>query len=227
VSVINFIKGSTVIGTGSLFTQSTTDVPSQYGYTSPNNPNFTYTATFSDILTVQASTSYKSTVKYLAGLRKNDNKGNQDSRSFATRSTSAPQSAENTGFDSSSSTITGIYPYFWGTSATLPTTSGVASTIQSGGSTKVVASSTGNITISFLTSGSKYLWFATPATSATKTTWFISSLNSGSIGGPSNLFASASTTTVTSPNSYWSGISYKIYISNYDTDTESDSMLIS
>lgn len=115
-------------------------------------------------------------------------------------------------FNSSNFTISSVYPYFYGKSSTSPTVNAAMVT----GGTKVVASSTGTISISF-NAESEYIWFAHPASNTTKTVWYVSALNNGSIGGVSNLFGDFETVSVTTVN--WSGVSYKVYISNYPTTT--------
>ena len=123
----------------------------------------------------------------------------------------------------SSPTITGIYPYFWGVSSTSLTPAEIAAEIAAGNATKVLSSASGTITIQWNAS-SQYLWFAHAASFTTKTIWYVSALNNGSIGGESNLFNSAQTQNVDSPDAYWSSVSFKTYISNYATGTGSDSM---
>lgn len=147
-----------------------------------------------------------------------DNKGNALSNLDGSRG------AGSTSDSTSSPTITGLYPYFWGSSSSVLTASDVANEIQYGSKTKVVASSTGTITITFGATDAKYLWFAIPSTSTSKTVWYVSALNTGSIGGNENLFGSESSQSVTSSDGFWSGVSYKIYITNYATTTGSDSM---
>lgn len=146
-----------------------------------------------------------------------DNKGNALSNLDGSRVAGTVNDA------SSSPTITGLYPYFWGVSASALTPADVATAIQYGSKTKVVASSTGTITITFNAS-SEYLWFAIPNTSTSKTVWYVNALNNGSIGGASNLFGTEGVESVTSSDGFWSGVGYKIYITNYATSTGSDSM---
>lgn len=126
---------------------------------------------------------------------------------------------------SSNFTVTSLYPYFYGKVAS----GGVApgsnrptanqALINSG--TKVVASSTGTITLPFVSTSDDYIWFAVPASSPTKTIWFVDSLNNGSIGGSvspgGNLFPAFSTVSIDSPTSLWTAVSFEIYISNYQT----------
>jgi hypothetical protein len=128
-------------------------------------------------------------------------------------------------FVSGNFNVSSIYPYFYGKVSSGGALPGVnrpvanQSLINSG--TSVVADSTGTISVNFNTTSDDYMWFAIPSTSTSKTIWFINSLNNGSIGGTvsagGNLFPSLSTVSIDSPTSLWTGISYKIYIANYQS----------
>lgn len=119
-------------------------------------------------------------------------------------------------FQSSNFTVSSIYPFFYGVANSRPTASGA---LVSGG-TKVVGVSTGSINITF-NATAQYLWFAVPTSSGIKSSWFVSSLNNGSIGGSvspaGNLFPDADSVSVTTV--LWSGVSYRVYSSNYATTT--------
>lgn len=109
-------------------------------------------------------------------------------------------------------TLTALYPYFYWVSATLPT----ADQALINGGTKVVASSTGTLTVPF-NPVAEYMWFAIPATSTSKTKWYVNALNNGNIGSPSDLFWAESIVSIDSPSAYWAWVNYKIYIANYVT----------
>lgn len=210
----NSTSGLTVSASGIT---SASSLPSQYGYTDPNNPNFTYTVTGSDSFNVPlGNTTYKGQGDYTIGLVKKNNKGVDDTRTAQVRSTNAPQAAS-TNFDSSTQTVTGIYPYFYGKSSSTPTASSVAALIAAGSGNKQLADSNGNINITFGASG-EFLWFAIPNISTSKTKWFVDALNSGNIGGGTNLFGTEIPQSCTSESGYWT-LNYKIYISNYATST--------
>ena len=122
-----------------------------------------------------------------------------------------------------STTITAIYPWFyWKVSGWSKPTKNQA-LINSG--TKIVWSSTGTITATFASASTDWLWFAIPATSTSKTKWFIDALNNGSIGGGSNLFDTESVVAIDSPTVLRNGINYKIYVSNYTTQVVSPMQL--
>ena len=222
--------GSTNLTTSISPTVSTSGtMGSQYGYADPNDPILKYSINYTDSVSVMpapATTSgtsssivYGATGNYGSGVSKYDNKGNLDSRSAAVRSAAAPQSSS-TNFASSSITITGYYPYFWGVSNTSIVGSDVVTLIQAGSGNKVIAAGGGTLNITFGASG-QYPWFAVPSSFGTKTSWFVNSLNQGSIGGSTDLFPAPSLLSVNSPSSLWSGVTYKIYIGKITTTTGS------
>jgi len=122
-------------------------------------------------------------------------------------------------------TITSLYPYFYGIVSSGGAAAGVnrptanQALIDSG--SKVVASSTGTISVNFNSTSDDYLWFAIPTTSASKNVWYVSALNNGSIGGSTsvsgNLFPDFDSVNIDSPTVLWNGITYKIYISNFQS----------
>ena len=194
------------------------NIASQFGYNDPNNQNYSYANTYIDSNTiVSGTTTWQGLGNYSAGLAKLNNKGATDSNAFAVLLTTNPQSANAATFASSSSTVTGIYPYFWGVSSTQPTTASIASAIQAGTTTKVLAVGSGTLTITFNAS-SQYIWLAVQTGYAAKTTWYNTALNNGSIGAGQFILSPVSQA-VTSPNAYWSGVTYNVYISGYATTT--------
>jgi len=111
-------------------------------------------------------------------------------------------------------TVTGIHPWFWGKSATLPPT---GQTLIDSYACKCIASSTGTIVVSNFNATNEYIWFAIPATSANKTCW--QGANNPSNNGviPGGLFPAPATVSINSPNGCGWTQSYKIYVSNYAT----------
>ena len=128
-------------------------------------------------------------------------------------------------FQSGNFNVSSIYPIFFGKVASGGAGPGInrplsnQALINSG--TKSVISSTGTITINFGSTADDYIWFAVPDTSPLKTVWFISTLNTGAIGGavsPSgNLFPAPTVVSINSPTALWSGVLYKIYVANYQS----------
>jgi len=135
-----------------------------------------------------------------------------------------------TQFNSSNYTVTAYLPYYWG-KCTCPGAAGenrpVASGVMVTGGTKVLATSSGSISINFNTTDDDYLWFAVPASVSAKTCWYITALNNGSIGGgvspACNLFPVADL--VLADSACWSNQSYNVYISNYQTSLTSSMSL--
>jgi hypothetical protein len=144
-------------------------------------------------------------------------------RSWRAEGTQQNNPAGNSTFNSSNFTVTSLYPYFYGKVASGGVAAGLnrpSATAQLvTGGTKVVASSTGTITVSFASTSDDYIWFAIPSLSTSKTVWYIDALNTGSIGGSvspgGNLFPAESVVSVTTV--LWAGVNYKVYISNYQT----------
>ena len=106
--------------------------------------------------------------------------------------------------------ITGIYPVFYYKSTTPITDTIMVNAITGGTASKLVVSSTGTITLPFNLS-SQYMGVAYPSTSTTKTVYYVTALDTGSITG---LFPNLYTLNINSPYGYWSNVSYKIHTSN-------------
>ena len=221
-------NSSDVVTDNSPTEGSATDIPDQFGFTNNNNPNHTYTSSaFTETLTVPAptggntstSTTYDAEGDCNAGVVKKDNKGNDDTRSFGT-GTNTPQAAR-TNLDASNRTITGVYPYWYGTSTTQPTISSIQDAISGGTANKssITNNQNGTLTITFGAS-SEFLWFAHFENYATKQSYFVNDLNKGNFGA-SGLFQTFTTGNIDSPDGYWNGVGYKIYIGNYQTETTS------
>ena len=140
-----------------------------------------------------------------------------------------------------SRTIFGILPWYWGRIASGGAPAGSnrpdvtvirdcindlndVSGTSLNNTCKIVGVSTGTISVNFNSTADDYIWFAIPQPSTSKTTWFISQLNNGSIGGVvspgGNLFPQFISEDVSSP--IWGNMiscdqEYKIYISNYQS----------
>jgi hypothetical protein len=164
-----FRDGTPILTDTTLSTSSATDIPPQFGYPDLNNPNSGFTISpspYTDSYTIPAptggnqftTTTYNADGNYLAGVVKKNNKGTNDPRTPLVRSTNAPQDSSNN-FATSVVTYTGIYPFFYGVSSTLPNASSISSAIQANSANKVLSSASGTINITFAAS-SEYLWFA-------------------------------------------------------------------
>jgi len=151
--------------------------------------------------------TWGSCVSYDIGVQPKSNKDNNYDSPLAAGTTTAK-----------SDTIVGILPIYYGTSDSQPTAN---QTLIDGG-TKAVVTSDGTVCITYGSLTSKWLWFATPNTSTTKQGWYEGTTNKGNIGLVSDLFDAPSTSSVNSPQSCWTGETYKFYISTISTDTSAN-----
>jgi hypothetical protein len=132
-----------------------------------------------------------------------DNKGNVGTNLDASR-------VSGTTTDSASSpTVTGVYPWFYLKSSSPITSADMASAIAAGTATKVVAGSTGTLSVPYNVSA-QYLAVAYPAASTTKTVYYVTALDNGAI---TVVFEAVATESVNSPDSYWTAQSYKVHVS--------------
>jgi len=113
----------------------------------------------------------------------------------------------------STSSITGILPWYWGTKA-----SGTITGTDVAAGTKTVANVGASIPITF-NATTEYLWFAAPAGTTAKTKWWVCAANAGDIGGVGNLWAASCSVAVTSAQACWAGCSYDVYVTCGITST--------
>jgi len=215
-TLLRFIRNGSLINSSSPTASWSSPVPNQFGLTNPNTPNSGFTITpYSESYVIPApsgggtssSTIYKADGNYNIGLAKPTNKNVTDNRTFAVRTTSAPQLSSNN-FESSSFTYTGIYPYFYGTSVTLPTAQSIASAISGGTATKVLSDASGTLSIPYNNSGT-FIWVAYFSGYTTKTKWYVSGLDNGNNDG--SFITTVVNQNVKSPNLFWDGVNYKIH----------------
>ena len=211
-------RGATTLSTtGTPTATLTSDIAAQFGYIDPNNPNYYYTLSFLDTFTVPSgATNWTGEGSYVLGQAKKNNKGVFDLRSATVRSVNAPQAAS-VNWATGAQSVTGIYPYFWGKSSTQPTISSIAADIAAGNANKVLSVASGTVSVTFSAS-SEYIWMAHLATYTTKTKWYNTALNNGDIGA-GQFILTPSLQNMNSPESYWSTISFKVYISGFATIT--------
>jgi hypothetical protein len=157
-------------------------------------------------------------VSYAAGVQPKDSSGANYSTPLMTGTTSG----------STFAIIWGIYPYFYGKVASSGATAGSNRPTPTCalviGGTKVVADSTGTVSINFNSTSDDYIWFAIPSGS-TKTCWYVNALNNGTIGGivnaGGNLFPNCNSVSVVC--GLWTNVcggsphTYNVYISNYQS----------
>ena len=152
-----------------------------------------------DVTTGLGTNTLTGSVTYGIGVQPKDSKNNNFESPFPA-GTSPIQS---TSFE-------GIYPYFYYKSLSPITPEIMQSAIANGQATKVLASSTGTITIPFAANG-EYIAVAYPATSTTKTIWYVNALDNGVI--PGGLLGGVNTLPCNSPTNLWSNVNFKIHVS--------------
>lgn len=216
------LKGSTeLVSTSNPTASSAANLNKQFGFDNANNPNFSYNTTVTDSSYVipaptgtstSTTTTYSGKGDYVAGLALKDNKGVNDTRTPAVGTSSAPQAAQNNK-SSNSRTITGYYPYYYGKSSSQLTAQQIRNLIIAGDSSvnKVLANSAGNLVMNFNADG-EWCWFLTYEKFATKTAWYATALNNGTIGQQSDdLFPLPTTQQIKSKDNLWE-VNFKVYI---------------
>lgn len=218
---LELTRNNTTI-TNSFNTSNATDMPDSFGISgNNNNPNKEYTLSYNDTGSAPVGTiTWEAKAAYGNGGFKQTNKGDTDTRTRAVRTTSAAQ-AFSSDFKSAQFTAKGVYPVFYGTSASPINASGVVAALDS--ASKIIVDPEQTITVNFnasVTGDGKYLWLAVHKNYTQKTVWYNTPVNNGSIGD-GQLFNSPATQTVASvTGSNWTNQDYKIYISSIATVTE-------
>ena len=202
-------------------------LPDQFGFADQNNPNYSYSAitAYSDTFSMPAPSSgpsstvqYKVDGNYIAGVPNKDSLGNLDTRTPQIRNNPqpGPQAASASPFESDVQTVTGIYPYFWGKSSSVPTPASIAAAIAAGTANKVLASAANTLSITF-NSTSEYIWFAHYNLYTRKKSWNTSANPTVAAIGTdldgTSIWTAPVTQNVTSPSSYWSSVPFSVYIS--------------
>jgi hypothetical protein len=124
---------------------------------------------------VSGSNNWAVTAAHAAGTGDYfDNKGVSGTNLAAAR-------ASGTATDTTSApTITGVHPFYHFRSSSPISAAAMVTAIQNGTATKVIADSTGTLTIPYAPSA-QYLAVAYPSTSTTKTRYFVTALDNGAI----------------------------------------------
>jgi len=195
--------------TGTYTTAATERVglPSTYTFSGPTGAGSVSSSALSVPRSVTnhpvgASQSWGLDVAYACGEQPMSSKNN----SYGTKCLASIATASPT-------IVNGLYPYYYGklTSGGRPP---VTNNLVTGG-TKVIAPSTGDITIANFAAGSNdYTWVAIPASSASRQSWYIDVTNKGSINTlPTDKYPDECAITITTGTGYWSNIPYKVYMS--------------
>ena len=172
-----FLRGTIIDGNGTLNANPLVGVDTNFTFTGTGISSTTQTSNILSFTTsiVSGSNNWAVTANHGAGTGAYfNNKGiagtNLD-----------PQRVSGTVTDSSSSpTITGVYPYYYLKSNSPITPASMVIAIQNGTATKVIASSTGTLSIPYQPSA-EYLAVAYPNTSTVKTRYFVTALDNGAI----------------------------------------------
>jgi len=150
---------------------------------------------------VSGSNSWAVTAAHAAGTGDYfDNKGTPGTNLAAQRASGTITAAAST------PTITGVHPFYHLKSSSPISAADMVAAIENGTATKVIAASTGTLTIPYAPSA-QYLAVAYPSTSTTKTRYFVTALDNGAI---TVVFQPVSTLSVTT--ALWTQ-SYKIHTS--------------
>ncbi len=188
------------------------DMPEQFGFDNPNNPNFKYDSSYIDFTEVEPGiVKYSSSVRYLSGLPKQNSSNGLDGRKPSRRQTNAPQ-AGSLDFRSEDIFVSGVYPYYYGLSNAPMTKEEIQELIDSNDSSLnfVVADSMGDVTIRY-DSNEQYLWFAHASIYDQKNSWLNSDTTNGEITSGGFI---EKTGQFQLSNTFWVNIDFTIYQSN-------------
>lgn len=111
-----------------------------------------------------------------------------------------------------STTVQGIYPYFYYKSSSPITAASMQAAIVSGDAEKVLGDSNGTLSIPYNVVG-KYMAVAYPNASTAKTKYFVTVLDAGVLGLSTSPFNLGNVLNCNSPDSFWSNIPYRIHVS--------------
>ena len=163
-------------------------------------------------------TTWEGKGSYQQGAKKFDSQGVEDPRSYDLLKTTNPQAANNN-FTSNTTSIDGIYPFFYGVSSDIGLTKEtIKGVIEAGNSVKELTKANGTINIEFgdLSNDFVVQWFAHASIYPTKTKWedTTNSSNKGFISGASDYMSAPQLISIDSPDEYWNGVEFKVYRSN-------------
>jgi hypothetical protein len=174
---------------------------------------------------------YSATAAYDSGQKKNDNRGELDTRPLGIRDTEAGQSGDSD-FFSNTVGVSGIYPYYYGyvtsTNVSAATLKGYIenfSTIPVGATIfKSLLPCDGTFTVNFGVTGlAKFPFFATPSVVDTKVFTRNEFSGAGSFisanapGVAAGIFLVPSILSISPVENYWANVDYKIYRSGLNS----------
>ena len=154
-----------------------------------------------NVTTILGTNILSGSVAYGIGAQPKDSKGNNFESPFP----AGTSPVQNTSFE-------GIYPYFYYKSKFPITPEIMQSAIANGQATKVLGDSTGTITVDFDANG-EYIAVAYPATSTTKTIWYVNALDNGKIEEGGGVLGDVNMLLCNSPTNLWNDVPFKIHVS--------------
>jgi len=199
-TITSSVGGSLTLSGPTTTTNPPNNLADQFGYANANNPNEKYEYTTTETVTMPASGSinYSSSISWLQGNQLKDSTGTDSGTPIAA------------GTGNPSNSVSGIYPWFYYYSPNPITVADMQTAINNGTATKQISSSTGTIDVPFIVTG-EYLAVAYPATSTSKTIFFVNQTNQGNITVIFDPLGPA--VPVTETGNLWSNIDYKIHVS--------------
>jgi hypothetical protein len=140
---------------------------------------------------------------YDAGVQPKGSKGTNSGSTLGAGTTSA-----------ASCSITGIYPYYYGklTSGSRPAVTNAL--VTTGCIAKCVLDVGNPTTVTFNSASNEYTWFAIPATCTSRGCWYVNALDNGKMNtSPGDKYPDQCTISITSAESCWAAVNYKVYMS--------------
>jgi len=192
----------------SLYGVQIQDIPNQFGFENPNNPNLRYDAVFYDSSQVQLdSFKYTAIAVYLAGSPKKHSSYGLDTRVFGLRNSNAPQGADSN-FSSDDLFVAGVYPYYYGVSDVPMTGQSIQDLLNTNDPSinATLSDNSGDITIQY-DSNDEYLWFAQAGVYDQKNIWKDANSSGGIEDG--GFIENTGVYQLSSVN--WSGVDYTLY----------------
>lgn len=164
-----------------------------------------------NIVVPEGSVKYGGRVYYSQGPVKNDDLGNPspDGRILAGNTISPVK------------TIQGIYPVFYKVYSSQPSPQLLADDIEAGNGVSVLLVD-GNTEFEIIFNATnQFLAFGVFEDYNVKNGWFISTLNSGTIGNVDDLFPDTNQViNIESPDGFWTNKNFRMYLSGYKTTTD-------
>jgi len=217
ITIMQVIRNGSVIVSLTPTGVPIADIPPEYHFNNPNNPNNKYEYTFGEEFALEHGANiWRGLIAFNAGLAKYENKGSLDVRTPSLLNIDAPQIG---GVRLSDEFVVNAeYPIYWGTSSIPPTPLMISTAIADGTANRDLVSAVEDININF-GAAEEYLWFAYWGGYAPKTKWAIGTADTADIGGSTNLYGDFIENTPTPFSGLWFGPVFKYYISNYPTTT--------